>query len=156
MLSDWQALSAESKATDIVSLMSHHKAPVTDNCLTSNWVKGIETLMLIYKIFRADEWAVLRDTGQTLGAPIDVSDRFVHFSTGKQVAQTCEKYFAGEEGLILLVLDSDELGDALKWETSRGGDLFPHLYRELRMQDVFWHTDLPLGPDGHIFPEGVL
>ncbi|MBV1868603.1 MAG: DUF952 domain-containing protein [Marinosulfonomonas sp.] len=112
--------------------------------------------MLIYKIFRADEWAVLRDTGQTRGAPIDVTDRFVHFSTGKQVAETCAKYFAGDKGLFLLVLDSDELGDALKWETSRGGDLFPHLYRELRMQDVFWHTELPLGPDGHIFPEGVL
>lgn len=112
--------------------------------------------MLIYKVFRADEWAELRDNGTTRGAPIDLADGYVHFSTGVQVRETVEKYFAGADGLMLLALDSDALGDELKWEPSRGGALFPHLYRVLSMDDVLWHKDLPLGPEGHIFPEGVL
>ena len=112
--------------------------------------------MLIYKIFRADEWAVLRDTGETAGAPIDVADGYVHFSTADQVAETCAKYFEGVDGLVLLALDPDALGDKVKWEPSRGGALFPHLYRALKIDDILWHKPLPLGADGHIFPEGVL
>lgn len=111
--------------------------------------------MLIYKILRAPEWAELRDAGQTRGAPIDLRDGYIHFSTGAQLAATCEKYFAGVEGLILLVLDSEDFGQYLKWEPARGGALFPHLYRSLKLSDVMWQTDLALGPQGHIFPEGV-
>ena len=112
--------------------------------------------MMIYKIFRADEWAAFKATGETLGAPIDLADGYVHISTGAQVAETVSKYFGGAEGLQILALDADTLGDALTWEPSRGGDLFPHLYRLLRMEDVAWVKSLPLGPDGHVFPEGVL
>lgn len=112
--------------------------------------------MLIYKIFRAREWAEFRDRGETRGAPIDLADGYIHFSTGTQVGATCQKYFAGARGLILLALESDELAHDLKWESSRGGAQFPHLYRALRMQDVMWQTGLPLGPKGHVFPEGVL
>lgn len=113
--------------------------------------------MFIYKIFRAQEWETLKSNGTTTGAPIDVQDGYIHFSTGKQVAETCAKYFAGENGLVLLILESDGLGSDLKWEPSRGGDLFPHLYRPLRLPDIFIQKDLPLGMDGkHIFPEGVL
>ena len=112
--------------------------------------------MLIFKIFRAPEWAHLHDTGETFGAPIDLDDGYVHLSTGQQVAETCAKYFAGVEGLHLLALDSDQLGADLRWEPSRGGALFPHLYRALTLADVVWHRSLPLGPDGHVFPEGVL
>lgn len=112
--------------------------------------------MLIYKIFRAVEWAELRDNGRTQGAPIDREDGFVHFSTGEQVAETVSKYFADVEGLCILACESDTLGETLKWEPSRGGALFPHLYRELTVDDILWQTDLPLGPDGHEFPEGVL
>lgn len=113
--------------------------------------------MLIYKIFRASEWEVLKTNGSTMGAPIDLSDGYIHFSTGAQVAATAAKYFAGKHSLILLVLDSENLGDALKWEPARQGDLFPHLYRPLKMADVFLQKDLPLGPDGrHVFPDGVL
>ena len=111
--------------------------------------------MLIYKIFRAPEWAEFQTAGKTRGAPIDLADGYIHFSTGAHVADTAQKYFAGVQGLVLLVLDSEDFGDYLKWEPARGGVLFPHLYRTLRMEDVMWHTDLPLGPDGHSFPEGV-
>lgn len=112
--------------------------------------------MVIYKIFRAEEWADLRDNGRTKGAPIDVQDGYVHFSTGAQVAETVRKYFDGATGLSILACETDTLGDALKWEPSRGGDLFPHLYRDLTVDDILWQTDLPLGDEGHDFPDGVL
>lgn len=108
--------------------------------------------MLIYKIFRADEWAVLQEQGETLGAPIDVTDGYVHFSTAKQAAETAAKHFAGEEGLFLLAVETDTLGDDIKWEVSRGGQDFPHLYRKLRMSDVIWSKDLPLENGVHQFP----
>jgi uncharacterized protein (DUF952 family) len=108
--------------------------------------------VLIYKIFRASEWADMQAKGRTLGAPIDVTDGYVHFSTAETVRETCAKYFAGVEGLVLLACESD-LMEPLKWEVSRGNALFPHLYRELRMGDVVWSNDLPIGPDGHMFPE---
>lgn len=111
--------------------------------------------MLIYKIFRGPEWAELRDTGTTRGAPIDLGDGYIHFSTGAQVVETCQRYFAGIDDLVLVVLDSEDFGHYLKWEPSRGGDLFPHLYRALRLNDVMWHTDLPLVEGRHVFPDGV-
>ncbi|MCK4861875.1 MAG: DUF952 domain-containing protein [Rhodobacteraceae bacterium] len=112
--------------------------------------------MMIYKIFRADEWAAFEAAGETLGAPIDLTDGYVHISTGPQVAETVAKYFGGVEGLRILALDGDTLGEALKWEPSRGGDLFPHLYRVLRMEDIAWVKPLPLNGDAHVFPDGVL
>ena len=112
--------------------------------------------MEIYKIFRADEWAAFQAAGVTDGAPIDLADGYIHMSTSAQVAETVAKHFAGEDGLVLLALDADTLGETLKWEVSRGGAEFPHLYRALRMDDILWHKPLPVGPDGHIFPDGVL
>lgn len=109
--------------------------------------------MLIYKIFRPGEWAALEQAGETAGAPIDVSDGFVHFSTAAQAAETAAKHFAGEGDLVLVAVDAEGLGADLKWEPSRGGALFPHLYRPLRITDVAWHRPLPLGPAGHVFPE---
>lgn len=105
----------------------------------------------IYKIFRKDEFDAFETAGETWGAPIDVADGFVHFSTAEQVAETAAKHFAGESDLKLLALDSGLLGDALRWEPSRGGALFPHLYRKLVAADVIWARDLPLGPKGHDF-----
>lgn len=110
--------------------------------------------MLIYKIFRRPEWVAFRDAGETLGAPIDLSDGYIHFSTAAQVAETAAKHFTTESDLVLLAVEADRL-DALKWEPSRGGALFPHLYRPLRLGDVVWDKSLPLGATGHIFPEGV-
>lgn len=109
--------------------------------------------MLIYKIFRSDEWAELQENGETRGAPVDLADGFVHFSTATQAAETAAKHFAGQDGLMLLALEADNLGAALKWEPSRGGALFPHLYRVLRMEDVLWSRALPLVDGVHQFPE---
>ncbi|NIL97294.1 MAG: DUF952 domain-containing protein, partial [Planctomycetales bacterium] len=94
--------------------------------------------MLIYKIFRRPEWDAFKAAGQTAGAPVDLADGFIHLSTAAQVAETAAKHFAGESDLVLLALDDAALGEALKWEPSRGGALFPHLYRELQMADVVW------------------
>lgn len=109
--------------------------------------------MLIYKILRAEEWATLRRDGETAGAPVDLADGYVHFSTAGQARETAAKHFSGATGLVLLACDSDGMEDALKWEPSRGGALFPHLYRPLRMTDVAWHRDLPLVEGQHDFPE---
>ncbi len=98
--------------------------------------------MLIYKILRAPEWADLQENGKSAGAPIDVADGYVHFSTGNQVDVTLAKHFAGEDGLVLLGVEADTLGDDLKWEVSRGDALFPHLYRELRLSDVTFVQEL--------------
>ncbi|KIC43170.1 hypothetical protein RA27_07665 [Ruegeria sp. ANG-R] len=109
--------------------------------------------MLIYKIFRADEWADLQANGASDGAPIDITDGFVHFSTAEQAAETAAKHFAGIEGLVLLACNAEEMGDDLKWEVSRGGALFPHLYRQIRMADVIWSCALPFDGKQHKFPE---
>ena len=112
--------------------------------------------MLIYKIFRAPEWQHLAETGQTDGAPIDLADGYIHFSTGAQIRETAERHFSGEDDLLLLAIDATALGAALKWEPSRGGQLFPHLYGPLALNTVLWIEDLPLAPDGHhTFPASV-
>jgi uncharacterized protein (DUF952 family) len=117
---------------------------------------GQERRMLVYKILRRPEWDAFRANGQTLGAPVDLADGYVHLSTAAQVTGTAAKHFAGESDLVLVALESEALGEALRWEASRGGELFPHLYRPLRASDVVWDKSLPLGAAGHIFPEGVV
>ncbi|MFD0909261.1 DUF952 domain-containing protein [Ruegeria arenilitoris] len=109
--------------------------------------------MLIYKIFRAEEWAALQAQGETRGAPIDLADGFVHFSTAEQASETAAKHFAGVENLTLVACDAQKMGDDLKWEVSRGGALFPHLYRKMRMADVVWAKPLLLENGAHRFPE---
>lgn len=112
--------------------------------------------MLIYKIFRDTEWAELRKNGESLGAPIDLSDGYVHFSTAEQASETAAKHFAGVENLFLLAVEADTLGDDLKWEVSRGDALFPHLYRALQLSDVVWAQPLPLVNGVHDFPAGLI
>jgi uncharacterized protein (DUF952 family) len=109
--------------------------------------------MLIYKIFRAREWQEFQNSGETLGAPVDLVDGYIHFSTATQARVTAAKHFAGEDMLILLALDSETLAD-IRWEPSRGGDLFAHMYGQLALSDVLWSRPLPLTPTGHDFPEG--
>jgi uncharacterized protein (DUF952 family) len=111
--------------------------------------------MLIYKIFRRPEWDALCAAGETAGAPIDLADGFIHFSTAAQVVETAAKHFATESDLVLVAVAVAQLGADLKWEVSRGGALFPHLFRVLRKADVAWDTALPLGLSGHIFPEAL-
>ena len=112
-------------------------------------------IMLIFKIFRSDEWAALRRDGETTGAPIDVADGYVHFSTATQAAETAAKHFAGAEDLHLIAVDVEAAGDALQWEVSRGDALFPHLYRKMTMDDVVWAQPLPLVDGVHQFPAGL-
>ncbi|PVA11134.1 DUF952 domain-containing protein [Pelagivirga sediminicola] len=109
--------------------------------------------MMIYKIFRKPEWDALRAAGTTAGAPVDVADGYIHFSTIGQAAETAAKHFAGEDDLMLLGVEAAPLGDDLRWEPSRGGALFPHLYRELRLDDVAWAQPLPLKDGVHHFPQ---
>lgn len=108
---------------------------------------------MIYKILRSDEWAALQASGETVGAPIDGADGYVHFSTAAQAAETAAKHFAGIDGLMLLAYDEAAMTGDLRWEPSRGGALFPHLYGPLRLADMVWAKPLPLGDTGHIFPD---
>ena len=109
--------------------------------------------MLIFKILRAEEWQTLLMQGQSDGAPIDVADGYIHFSTAEQTRETLDKHFAGEDNLVLLAFEADALGADLKWEPSRGGALFPHLYNSLRLADVTWSAPISLSPGGaHILP----
>lgn len=112
--------------------------------------------MMIYKIFRRPEWEHLDTAGETLGAPIDLSDGYIHFSTKDQATETAAKHFAGASDLVLAMIDADSLGEKLVWEPSRGGQLFPHLYRALHRAEIVQAVDLPLGPDGHKFPGDML
>ena len=111
--------------------------------------------MRIYKLVANELWASAQEEGVFRGAGVDLEDGYIHFSTAAQVAETAAKWFATESDLVLVALDPDKLGPALKWEPSRGGQLFPHLYRPLRLEEVIWDKSLPLGATGHIFPEGL-
>jgi uncharacterized protein (DUF952 family) len=110
---------------------------------------------MIYKLLRTEEWAALRADGTTLGAPVDLADGFVHFSTATQVAETAARHFAGVEGLWLVAVDPAVLGNHLRWEPSRGGQDFPHLYAPLRLDQVAWAQPLPLVDGAHAFPAGM-
>lgn len=86
---------------------------------------------MIYKILRPHEWAEALESKSFAGAPVDVADGYVHFSTKDQVCETAEKHFNDADKIHLLGFDAEDFGDDLKWEKSRGGDLFPHLYAPL-------------------------
>ena len=110
----------------------------------------------LYKILAAADWAEAEARGRYDGSAVDRRDGYIHFSTAAQVAETARRHFAGRDDLLLLAVDAGALGDALRWEPSRGGDLFPHLYVPLPMSAVRSVEPLPLGPDGHhVFPAGI-
>ena len=111
--------------------------------------------MFVYKIVDRGAWEKARAEGRFEGAPVDLADGYVHLSTGAQVRETAAKHFAGQEGLILAAFEAEALGGALRWEPSRGGDLFPHLYRALVPAEAAWEAPLPWEEGGHRFPEGV-
>ena len=111
-------------------------------------------MTLIYKICSEALWREAERTGVFAGAAIDLEDGYIHFSTAAQAPETAARHFAGQGDLVLVAIDAGALGDSLRWEPSRGGDLFPHLYGPLRLDAVRWVRPLPLGPDGrHVFPE---
>jgi uncharacterized protein (DUF952 family) len=109
---------------------------------------------MIYHMCRAEEWAAAVAAGTYRGSSQDVADGFIHFSTAAQIVESARRHRAGQRGLLLLAVDAERLGDRLKWETSRGGDLFPHLYGPLDPAESASVRPLPLGTDGlHLFPD---
>lgn len=111
---------------------------------------------IIYKICPAPAWREAERAGVYRGSPDDARDGFIHLSTATQLPGTLAKHFAGQSDLFLIAVDADALGPALKWEPSRGGDLFPHLYGELDPATADNITTLVLGADGqHRLPENL-
>ena len=110
----------------------------------------------IYKICPEPLWRAAEAGGRFDGAPVDMADGFIHFSTPAQLRETAARHFARQTDLLLIAVDPAVLGGALRYEPSRGGDLFPHLYRELPLSAVRNVQRVPLGPDGaHVFPAGI-
>jgi uncharacterized protein (DUF952 family) len=108
---------------------------------------------IIYKIVPETLWREAEKLGSFTGAPVDQADGFIHFSTAGQARETAAKHFASQSELLLVAIDDARLGAALKYEPSRGGALFPHLYGPLTFDAVLWVKPLPLGADGvHEFP----
>jgi uncharacterized protein (DUF952 family) len=108
----------------------------------------------IYKILPASLWQDAHRAGVFHGSPVDLADGYIHFSTSEQAAETAAKHFAGQRDLVLLHVETEALGDALKWEPSRGGALFPHLYAPLAITHIKRVDPLPLGGNGsHVFPD---
>jgi uncharacterized protein (DUF952 family) len=108
---------------------------------------------IIYKISTRSLWDEAERTGAFVGAPVDRADGFIHFSTADQVRETAARHFAGQGDLLLVAVDAAALGAALRYEPSRGGALFPHLYGTLLLSAVLWVKPLAVGPEGHLFPE---
>jgi uncharacterized protein (DUF952 family) len=107
----------------------------------------------VYKICPEALWRDAESIGVFRGAPVDLADGYIHFSTAEQAVETAAKHFAGQDNLLLVQVDSAALGASLKWEPSRGGALFPHLYGDLDLAAVAKVYALPLGGDGrHVFP----
>ncbi|MBS7538517.1 DUF952 domain-containing protein [Ancylobacter lacus] len=110
---------------------------------------------ILFKICPRALWQAAERLGRFEGAPVDIADGFIHFSTARQVEETAARHFRGQDDLLLVAIATAALDPAaLRWELSRGGDLFPHLYAELPLAAVRWVRPLPLGADGrHVFPE---
>lgn len=111
-------------------------------------------MTLIYKICPRALWREAEGSGVFRGAPVDLADGYIHFSTAAQAVETAAKHFAGQDDLLLVAVEEARLGEALRYEPSRGGQLFPHLYGPLPLDAVAWVKPLPLGADGaHAFPD---
>ena len=112
------------------------------------------SIPLIYKICSETLWREAERAGVFVGAPVDVADGLIHFSTAAQAAETAAKHFAGQSDLLLVAVDEAALGEGLQYEVSRGGALFPHLYAALPLSAVAFVRPLPLAPDGaHRIPD---
>jgi uncharacterized protein (DUF952 family) len=110
---------------------------------------------LVYKICPRTLWHLAEAAGRFDGAPVDRADGYIHFSTAAQVRETAARHFAGADDLLLIAVDAAALGAALRYEPSRGGALFPHLYASLPLAAVRSVTPLPQGPGGHVFPAEI-
>jgi uncharacterized protein (DUF952 family) len=109
---------------------------------------------MVYHMCPAQTWEEAKHAGSYRGTEDDQRDGFIHFSTAEQVAESARRHRAGESGLVLIAVESERLGDRLRWEPSRSGQLFPHLYGALDPAEAASVRPLPLGPDGlHVFPQ---
>ncbi|QCI92480.1 DUF952 domain-containing protein [Novosphingobium sp. EMRT-2] len=108
------------------------------------------TSAVAYKVLTAAQMAELEHAGVFRGAPVDLADGYIHLSTEAQLAETIDKHFAGQDDLHIVAVDLDALGDAVKWEPSRGGQLFPHIYAELPLDAAIAYGPLRCHPDGAI------
>ncbi len=123
--------------------------------MTQRW--GMEThLSLIYKIVDEGAWHKAQLEGVFTGASIDLQDGYIHLSTATQMHQTAALYFAGQNNLMLIAVDDQNVAHKLKWEASRGGQLFPHIYGTIEMSDVIWAKALPWNGIKHEFPPEAL
>ncbi len=104
---------------------------------------------MIYHMCRREEWDAACAKGEYAGSSQDLADGFIHFSTAGQLSESARRHRAGQAGLVVIAADPAALGAALRWEPSRSGALFPHLYGPLPVSAVAWVCDLPLGADGH-------
>jgi uncharacterized protein (DUF952 family) len=104
-------------------------------------------MSLVIKLLRAAEWQAFSASGSFAGSPDDLRDGYIHLSTPEQVPGTLAKWFAGEDGVMLLSFESEALGEELRWEPSRGGALFPHLYRPLLLTEMVSADPAPPSPD---------
>ena len=113
-------------------------------------------MALIYKILSRSEWQAAQQAGQVAGSAVDLADGYIHFSTAAQAGETARKHFSGQADLLVLTLEADNLGEHLKWEPSRGGELFPHLYGPLHIGALGQHATVSVDADGSVsLPEWV-
>ena len=113
------------------------------------------TDLFAYKILTKDQYDQLKTDGTFKGAPVDLQDGYIHLSTREQAAETAAKHFAAQDNLVMLMVDLAPFGEAVKWEESRGGVLFPHLYADLPLSAVAGKVVLRLDDQGrHLFPAG--
>lgn len=111
-------------------------------------------MQIVFKICPAADWAAAERTGRYDGSPVDHRDGFIHLSGESQLRETARRHFAGQSGLVLVAFDAGNLA-GLKWEPSRGGDLFPHVYGSLPANSALWVRDLPLVDGVHIPPADI-
>jgi uncharacterized protein (DUF952 family) len=130
--------------------------PAASRYALSNSNQARRSVPLIYKICREALWREAEAAGRFSGAPVDLADGYIHFSTGGQLRETAAKHFAGQAGLLLIAIDDTSLGAKLRYEPSRGGALFPHLYDQLDPKVARWIAPLPLKADGtHLIAEDI-
>jgi uncharacterized protein (DUF952 family) len=113
------------------------------------------TDLFAFKLLRPEEWSEWRDSGIFAGSPVDLADGYIHLSAREQVRETAAKWFADVDPTILVMIDLPSLGDTIRWEPSRGGALFPHVYGSIPASAIAGNSKLRLGSDGsHVFPAG--
>ena len=116
---------------------------------------NVDNTSLIYKICSRREWGAATRSGSYCGSADDLRDGYIHLSTAEQTRATAAKYFAGRGDLVLVAVDPEPVRARLRWEPSRGGALFPHIYGSLPVSAAVWARDLALGSNGvHVFPDG--